>query len=254
MDLGLQGKVVLITGGSKGIGLACAEMLAREGCGLHLAARTAADLQAAKTNLENRFPIQVSIYPTDLSRGDEARRLALECPAIDILVNNAGAIPRGDLWQIDEDRWREAWNLKVFGYINLCRTVYPQMKSRGGGVIVNVIGAAGERPRPDYIAGGSANAALMAFTKALGAKSLKDGIRVVGVNPGLIQTQRLEALLRGFAQSKFADPSRWKELLPDDPKPGMPEDIASLVAFLSSDRARFITGTIVTADGGITGY
>lgn len=254
MDLELKGKVALITGGSKGIGLACAEMLASEGCRLHLAARSESDLQSVQSDLSKRFNGEVSIHAVDLSRGDEARKLAVDCRDIDILVNNAGAIPRGDLWQMEETRWREAWDLKVFGYINLCRSVYPQMKSRGKGVIVNVIGAAGERPGPDYIAGGAANASLMAFTKALGAKSLKDGIRVVGVNPGLIQTKRLETLLRGYAQSKFDDPSRWKELLPDNPKPGMPGDIANLVSFLASDRAQFITGTIVTIDGGITGY
>jgi len=254
MDLDLKGKVALITGGSKGIGLACAEVLAAEGSPLHLAARSASDLLDAKKDLESRFAVSVEIHSVDLSVGDEARRLAAHLPDIDILVNNAGAIPRGDLWQTGEARWREAWDLKVFGYINLCRAVYPQMKARGCGVIINVIGAAGERPRLDYITGGTANAALMAFTRALGAKSLKDGIRVVAVNPGLIQTQRLETLLAGFAQSKFNDPTRWKELMPADPRPGMPEDIANVVAFLASDRAQYITGTVVTADGGITGY
>lgn len=254
MDLGLKGKVVLITGGSKGIGLACAELLAAEGCHLHLVARNENDLLQVKKDIESRFAISVSIHAVDLSRGDDARRLASICADMDILINNAGAIPRGDLWQIDEARWREAWDLKVFGYVNLCRAVYPQMKLRGQGVIVNIIGAAGERPRLDYIAGGAANASLMAFTKALGAKSLKDGIRVVAVNPGLIQTQRLETLLQGFAQTKFNDSSRWKELLPADPKPGMPQDIANLVAFLVSDRAQYITGTVITIDGGITGY
>lgn len=254
MDLGLKGKIALITGASKGIGLACAEMMAAEGCKLHLAARSESDLLAVKKDIESRFPMAVDIHVVDLSRGDEARRLAAECADIDILINNAGAIPRGDLWQIEEARWREVWDLKLFGYINLCRAAYPQMKSRGKGVIINVIGAAGERPRQDYIAGGTANAALMAFTKGLGAKSLKDGIRVVGINPGLIQTQRLETLLQGYAQAKFNDSSRWKELLPNDPKPGMPQDIANLVAFLSSNRAQYITGTVITADGGISGY
>ncbi len=254
MDLGLRGKVALITGGSRGIGLACAEALAAEGCKLHLVSRNENDLINAGKDLESRFATPVDIHPIDLSRGEEARRLASECADMDILVNNAGAIPRGDLWQIEEPRWREAWDLKVFGYINLCRAVYPQMKVCGGGVIINVIGAAGERPRLDYIAGGTANASLMAFTRALGAKSLRDNIRVVAVNPGLIQTQRLETLLEGYARTKFGDPSRWKELMPDDPKPGMPEDIAGVVAFLASDRARYITGTVITADGGITGH
>jgi len=254
MELDLKGKKTLITGGSKGIGLACADILAQEGCALHLASRNENDLQKVKADLEFRHNVAVGIHPVDLSKSDGVRRLAADCPDMDVLVNNAGAIPRGDLWQVEEDRWREAWDLKVFGYINLCRAVYPQMKARGRGVIINVIGAAGERPRQDYIAGGAANASLMAFTRALGAKSLKDGIRVVGINPGLILTERLETLMQGFAKSKFGDPLRWRELLPADPKPGLPHDIANLVAFLASDRAQFITGTIVTADGGISGY
>jgi len=254
MELNLEGKKALITGGSKGIGFACAEILAREGCSLHLAARSEDDLQKVKTELESRYDVSVSISPVDLSRGENTRRLASGCPDIDILVNNAGAIPRGDLWQVEEERWREAWDLKVLGYINLCRAVYPQMKARGKGIIINIIGAAGERPRQDYIAGGAANASLMAFTRALGARSLQDGIRVVGINPGLILTGRLETLMQGFAKAKFADPSRWRELLPADPKPGLPEDIANVAAFLASDRAQFITGTVITVDGGISGY
>jgi len=121
MELDLKGKVALITGGSKGIGLACAQVLAAEGCPLHLAARSESDLLDAKKDLESRFGISADIHCVDLSVGDEARRLAADLPDVDILVNNAGAIPRGDLWQIDEPYWREAWDLKVFGYINLCR-------------------------------------------------------------------------------------------------------------------------------------
>jgi NAD(P)-dependent dehydrogenase (short-subunit alcohol dehydrogenase family) len=250
MDLHLKGKKVLITGGSRGIGRACAEILAAEGCTLHLAARDEATLRKTKEAIEDRFGADVSIHPTDLSRGENAVALCADCPEIDFLVNNAGAVPGGDLWEIDEARWREAWDLKVFGYINLCRTVYATMRRRGGGVIVNVIGAAGERPRSNYIAGGTGNAALMAFTRALGARSMKDGIRLVAVNPGLIKTERLITLLRSLAQTRLGDPERWPELMPKDPPPGEPEDIAHLVAFLVSDRARYITGTVVTADGG----
>ena len=153
MDLNLRGKSVLITGGSKGIGRACAEILASEGCTLHLAARDEIALRKTKDSLESKFGVSVTIHTVDLSMGDNTRDLAKDCLEIDILVNNAGAIPRGDLWQIAEPCWREAWDLKVFGYVNLCRAVYPQMKTRGKGVIVNVIGAAGERPRGNYIAG-----------------------------------------------------------------------------------------------------
>ncbi len=250
MDLHLRGKVALVTGGSRGIGRACAEILASEGCTLHLAARDEAVLRQTKETIEARFDVSVAIHPVDLSRGDDARALAEACKESDILVNSAGAIPRGDLWRIEEPQWREAWDLKVFGYINLCRAMYAHMRSRGKGVIVNIIGAAGERPRHDYIVGGAGNAALMAFTKAMGARSMRDGIRVVGVNPGLIKTERLEKLLQGLAQARFSDAGRWQELMPKDPPPGEPSDVANLVAFLTSDCARQITGTIVTVDGG----
>jgi len=250
MDLNLKDKQVLITGGSKGIGHACAELFASEGCHLHLAARGEEALRHTKEEIESAYGVSVDIHPTDLSRGEEARHLASACSQVDILVNNAGAIPRGDLWHIKEPQWREAWDLKVFGYINLCRAVYPQMKARGKGVIVNIIGAAGNRPHIEYIVGGMGNAALMALTRAMGARSLRDGIRVIAVNPGLIKTDRLEKLMRSLAEKRMGDSERWEEMIPKDPPPGEPHDIANFVAFLASDCARFATGTIVTVDGG----
>ncbi len=250
MELKLQGRRALITGGSQGIGLACAEALAAEGCSLHLAARSRPDLEAVERRLQSRFDVSVRTHAVDLSRGDTIRALAEEVADVDILINNAGAIPRGDLFQVDEATWRDAWDLKVFGYINLCRAVYPAMRSRGYGVIINIIGAAGERPHMDYIAGGAGNAALMALTRGLGARSLRDGIRVVAVNPGLIKTKRLESLLRPLAQKRFDDPELWEKLIPKEAAPGEPRDVADLVAFLASERARHITGTVITIDGG----
>ncbi|MFH2129283.1 MAG: short-chain dehydrogenase/reductase [bacterium] len=252
MDLQLKGKRVLITGGSKGIGLACAEILAEEGCALHLAARGEAALSAAKGMLASRFGTDVTIHPLDLSNGDQARALAEHCKDIDILINNAGAIPAGNIWEIEESRWREAWDLKVFGFINLCRAVYPNMKTRGSGVIINIIGAAGNKPNRDYIAGGAGNAALMALTRAMGAKSLRDGIRVVGINPGFIITERLETQMRRRAETRFGDPGRWQEVIPKDPPPGEPRDIANMAAFLASDLGKYVTGTTITVDGGST--
>jgi NAD(P)-dependent dehydrogenase (short-subunit alcohol dehydrogenase family) len=221
---------------------------------LHLASRTKADLERAKESIQARHNISVTIHPVDLSNGDNARSLASACNDIDILVNNAGAIPAGDLQTIDEARWRDAWNLKVFGYINLCRVVYPAMKARGGGVIVNVLGSAGERPTWGYVAGSAGNASLMAFTRAMGGTSLVDRIRVVGCNPGLIRTERMETMLRATAQSKLGDAARWQELIPANPPVGTPEQCGDLVAFLASDRASHITGTVVTIDGGAAHY
>ena len=147
MDLGLSGKRVLITGASKGIGRAIAEVLAEEGCSLHLASRTEADLARARDEINEKHGVQVTIHPLDLSDGENAKRLAQETEGIDILVNNAGAIPGGDIEMVTEEIWREAWNLKVFGYINMCREVYPAMCKRGSGVIFNVVGMAGVGPR-----------------------------------------------------------------------------------------------------------
>lgn len=252
MDLHLKDRIALITGGSKGIGRACAEVLAAEGCCLHLAARNEDDLRQVQNTLVSAFGVRVTIHPVDLTHGDSARALAAACSEAHILINNAGAIPGGNLWQIDESQWRHAWDLKVFGYINLTRAVYAQMRSLGRGVVVNIIGAAGERPMGGYIAGGAGNAALMAFTRAMGAHSLRDGIRVLAINPGLIKTERLSRQLRIAAQSRFNDPDRWEELIPSDPPPGEPEDVARLAAFLASDCAGHITGTVVTVDGGYT--
>jgi len=254
MDLHLRGKTALVTGASKGIGLACARQLAEEGCHLHLASRTKADLERARESIQARHNVSVTIHACDLSNGDTARALAADCPDLDILVNNAGAIPAGDLQAIDEARWRDAWNLKVFGYVNLSRAVYPAMKARGGGVIVNVLGVAGERPTWGYIAGSAGNASLMAFTRGMGGTSLVDRIRVVACNPGLIRTERMETMLRATAAAKLGDAARWQELIPTAPPVGTPEQCADLVVFLASDRASHITGTVVTIDGGAAHY
>ncbi|WP_420451849.1 short-chain dehydrogenase/reductase [Ilumatobacter sp.] len=250
MDLELHGRHVLITGGSRGIGRACAEAFAAEGCSLALAARTAADLDAAAEGLRERHGVTVTTHPGDLSSPDDQVALVDAVGSVDVVVNNAGAIPPGDLGALDDEALRESWELKVFGYVNLCRSIVPRMVERGSGVIVNVIGAAAVRPQRSYIAGGMGNAALVALTRALGARSLRDGVRVVGVNPGLVVTDRMIDLLRASAQERFRDPERWEELVPSDPAPGRPEQIADVVAFLASPRAGHVSGTTLTLDGG----
>lgn len=250
MDLGLKGRTALVTGASKGIGFAAAESLAQAGCNLHLASRTRADLEAAQAKLKEQYGVKVEIHAVDLSDGDAARALIERCKDVDILVNNAGAIPAGDIHAITEDRWRDAWNLKVFGYQNMCRAMLAHMRERGNGVIVNVIGAAGEAHSPAYIAGTAGNASIMAMTRALGAISRAYGVRVVGINPGLIVTGRMTTLMRTKAEKELGDADRWEELIDKTYPPGKPEHIGDMVAFLASDRSANTTGTIITIDGG----
>ncbi|HEY5898046.1 MAG TPA: SDR family NAD(P)-dependent oxidoreductase, partial [Burkholderiales bacterium] len=137
MDLQLGGRSALITGGSKGIGFSIARFLAAEGCKLHLVARSATDLEAARQKLASEHGVQVTTYAMDLAQRGGAQALAAKCPDLDILVNNAGSTPRGSILEVDEDRFRAAFDLKVFGYINLCREFYRQMKARRKGVIIN---------------------------------------------------------------------------------------------------------------------
>jgi NAD(P)-dependent dehydrogenase (short-subunit alcohol dehydrogenase family) len=251
MDLHLRGKSVLITGASKGIGAAAAEAFAEEGCNVHIAARNADAMKALADRLRSSHQVNVTAHPTDLRRPDDLQRLARDTRGIDILVNNAGDIPGGALDKVDEATWRHAWELKVFGYINLTRLVFADMKARGHGVIINDIGAAGERFDYDYIAGSVGNAALMAFTKSLGGRSLHFGVRVVGINPGPVQTDRIISLMKTRAKTQFGDESRYPELMKNFPqgRAAKPREIADMMAFLASDRSGYTSGCIVTIDG-----
>jgi NAD(P)-dependent dehydrogenase (short-subunit alcohol dehydrogenase family) len=252
MELKLAGQSALVTGASRGIGLAIAQEFAREGVDLHLAARTASDLESARTAVLAAGKVEVECHALDLSNSENVAQLASRCVQVDILVNNAGAIPAGTLDAVNESRWREAWDLKVFGYINLSRHLYARMRERKAGVIVNVIGVAGERVRANYIAGTTGNAALMAFTRALGGASVDDNVRVVGVNPGQIETDRLRRRLETQAKAELGDATRWRELIKDPPlgRIGRADEIADMVVFLSSSRASFVSGTIITVDAG----
>src|SRR5216684_4016282 len=254
MELGLRGRKALVTGASKGIGRACAEILAEEGCDVVLVSRTAADLEAARAAIVAKHNVAVRCFPLDLSDSKSVDTLAAECPETDLLINNAGAIPRGTIADIDEARWREAWDLKVFGYVNITRRFYALMAARKQGVIINIIGAAGESMQSDYIAGSSGNASLMAFTRAMGGTAPRDGLRVVGINPGPVMTDRLVTLMRTRAQSQFGDAERWRELTKGMSfgRAATPEEIAWMAAFLASDKSAYTTGTIVTVDGGGT--
>lgn len=252
MDLHLRGKRVLITGASKGIGAAAAAVFAAEGCHLSLAARDKAALDSLAASLRAAHSVEVAVHPTDLRKPDDLAKLAASAGDIDVLVNNAGDIPGGTLDVVDEARWRQAWELKVFGFINLTRLVYAQMKTRGHGVIINDIGAAGEKFDSNYICGSAGNAALMAFTRALGGKSLKDNIRVVGINPGPVGTERYVNRMRAAAQAQLGDADRYRELETSLPlkRPAHACEIADMMAFLASDRSGYTSGVICTIDGG----
>ena len=252
MKLGLAGKTVLITGGSEGIGLATALCFVAEGASVILVSRSEEKLNAAAQTIGKTGSQDVQVYPADLSDSTQLESVADTFPDIDILVNNAGAVPAGDILKTDEQTWRTAWDLKIFGYINLSRLYFSLMKKRGSGVIVNVIGAAGDRPSFNFLAGASGNAALMAMTRGLGSRSIDDGVRVVAVNPGGVETQRMVTLSRARAERELGDPERWRELSHDLPlgRAAKPEEVANLVVFLASERASYINATVITIDGG----
>jgi NAD(P)-dependent dehydrogenase (short-subunit alcohol dehydrogenase family) len=254
MDLELKGKRALITGASKGIGRAVAEVLAEEGCDLEIAARGAADLAELATALSGHNRVRVGTHRLDLGKSEDQRALVEACGEVDILINNAGSNPGGEIDEIPEDVWRESWNLKVFGYINLTRAYYTMMKARGHGVIVNVVGNSGERMNSMYILGSSGNAGLMALTRALGGRSPDFGVRVLGVNPGLTATDRATTMLRNWSEQRYGTPDRWEEFLAEMNLPfgrmGEASEVANVIAFMASPRAAYVSGTIVTVDGG----
>lgn len=254
MDLQLRGKTVLITGASQGIGEGLAEVFAEEGCNLHLVARSREKMAALADRLRAAHGVTVAVHEQDIAAPGAAERIAAAAGDIDVLVNNAGAIPGGDLWDVDADRWRAGWEVKVLGYIDLCRAFYARMKAAGGGVILNNIGNGGENFDFRYIAGSTGNAALMAFTRALGGRSLEDGIRVLGINPGPVATDRIFNIMKKRAHEQWGDESRYTELLAAYPlgRAAHVREVADLFAFLASPRSAYTSGTIMTIDGGLT--
>jgi len=253
MDLNLRGRRALITGSSKGIGLAIARTLASEGCEVQLVARTRSELDKAAAQIASDYGVRALGHAADLSDSAGVRAVVEACGDVDILVNSAGAIPRGTLLEIDEERWRKAWDLKLFGAINLTREIYGPMCRRGRGVIINIAGMAGERPDAYYIAGSVANAALIMFSRSLGGDSIRYGVRVLAVNPGPVETEKHINDTKRLAKERFGDETRWRDVMSGLPmkRAALPGEVSAMVAFLASDHCSYISGASILIDGGL---
>ena len=254
MKLNLKNKTVLITGGSKGIGLSIAESFLAEGASIIITSRDAGNLEKALSHLTSTgFKSEhIKTEALDLSKSSDCNALYKKFPNIDILINNAGAIPGGNIFEIDEEKWRASWELKVFGYINLTRLYLKNMQEKKNGVICNIIGMAGIAPRYEYICGAAANSALIAFTQAIGGASVRSGVRVFGINPSATKSDRMETMLKKTATDKLGDASRWMELTTALPFGRMaePSEIAHLAVFGCSDLCGYLSGTVINVDGG----
>ncbi|HRF07113.1 MAG TPA: SDR family oxidoreductase [Xanthobacteraceae bacterium] len=253
MNLELNGKKVLITGGSKGIGLACADAFRAEGAMVAICSRSAEHLEKAAATRPGLHAIAA-----DLSDAAEAARAVADAEkalgAIDILVNSAGAARRTAPDDLTPAFWRAAMDAKYFTYIHVIDPVVKHMAAHGKGVIVNVIGVGGKVAMPSHIAGGAANAALMLATAGLGAVYAPKGVRVVGVSPGLTETDRVaEGLVADAKLLNMSIEQARAENIARLPLGRMAsaEEIADTVLFVASDRGGYITGTTISVDGGL---
>jgi NAD(P)-dependent dehydrogenase (short-subunit alcohol dehydrogenase family) len=251
MDLGLKDKKVLITGGSKGIGLACARAFIAEGARVALVSRSEENLKKAKASLRDAY-----VIAADLTNAEAAAamidKVEKEFGALDVLVNSAGAAKRTDADDLTPAAWRAGMDAKYFSYINVIDPVIKRMGKRGSGAVINIIGSGGKVASPTHLAGGAANAALLLATSGLAYAYASKGVRVVGVSPGVTRTERVAEGLK--AEAKRANVSveqAEKQMVARLPmgRPAEPEEIADIVVFAASERGRYLTGANISTDG-----
>jgi 3-oxoacyl-[acyl-carrier protein] reductase len=259
MDLGLDGKTALVTGGSRGIGRASALGLAAEGVQVAIAAREESVLAEAAREIEQATGRKPLVLRCDCTRAAEVAATvaatADRLGGLDILVNSVGAAKGGHFLELTEEDWEQGLALKLHGQIRACREALPIMRRRGGGVIVNVIGHRGKQPDGRALPAGVANAGLMNFTIGLAREEAARGIRVVGVSPAPVETRRLHAVFETEARLQGVPVEearrRWLSHVPLG-RAARPDEIGGVIVFLASDRASFVTGTVVHVDGGAT--
>jgi NAD(P)-dependent dehydrogenase (short-subunit alcohol dehydrogenase family) len=251
MELGLGGKIVLITGGSKGIGLACAQSFAAEGAKIAICARGREGIDAALAELPGAVGFAADL--TDAAAAAAMlRAVEAEFGPVDVLVNSAGAAKRSPPDELTPAFYRQAMDAKFFAYINVIDPLVKLMAERKSGVIINVIGAGGKIASPVHLAGGAANAALMLVTAGMGNAYAGQGIRVVGINPGLTETGRVAEGVRSDAKlgGITVEEARARAIarIPLG-RMAAPEEIADTAVFLASEKASYITGITLTMDG-----
>jgi NAD(P)-dependent dehydrogenase (short-subunit alcohol dehydrogenase family) len=256
MDLGLKGANALITGASKGIGFACAKLLAEEGCAVAINARDEERLNRAAKALAGDSGAKIVALAGDMSDPEDAERVATEAieqlGGLDVLVTCAGSSPGGLIEELTEDHWAVSLGLKFLGYVRSCKAVLPHMRERGRGSIVLVVGNDGLKPSYWEVTAGAANAADINFAASMAEQYGRYGVRVNTVNPGPVNTDRWDGLEKAFARDKQVDQARAHELAVSSIPLGRicePEEVANLVVFLASPRASFINGAHIPIDG-----